>query len=64
MQRLGPLTFFIEINHGVVLCPHVDHLKHLQGSPSIGATPTSFSSSAEQDEVVEDDTFLSLTIPK
>ena len=36
---LGPLNFSVEVTHGVVWCRHVDHLKPLQESPSVGSTP-------------------------
>ena len=59
VQRLGPLTFLVEVKDGLLWRRHVDHLKPLQESPSTEST--SFSNEAEPEEAVDDDTHLPFT---
>ena len=59
VQRLGPLTFLVEVKDGLMWRRHVDHLKPLQESPSTEST--SFSNEAEPDGAVDDDNHLPFT---
>ena len=55
IERLGPLSFLVEVKDGLTWRHHIDHLKPLQESSTPG-TPSS--SQATSDEALEDDVYL------
>ena len=56
VQRLGPLSFLVEVDDGIVWRRHVDHLKPLLETPN-GATS---SSDLLNDEPTEEEIYLSV----
>ena len=58
VQRLGPLSFLVEVGDGIVWRRHVDHLKPLLETPT-GAT--SSSDLAQPDESTEEEVYFPFT---